>query len=78
MKATQAGRIGQRGLPTSRKQVQELQKSLHAKAKAEPSCRFYSLWDKVCRDDILREAYRRCRINGGAAGTDGVTFDDIE
>lgn len=78
MKATQAGRIGRHGLPTSRKQVQELQKSLHAKAKAEPSYRFYSLWDKVCRMDVLEEAYRRCRSNGGAAGTDRESFESIE
>jgi len=58
--------------------VEKLQKSLHAKAKAEPGYRFYSLWDKVCRLDVLQEAWRRCRRNGGAAGVDGVQFKDIE
>lgn len=58
--------------------VQKLQKTLHAKAKAEPTYRFYTLWDKVYRTDVLREAWRRCRSNGGAAGPDGVRFADIE
>lgn len=58
--------------------VQKLQTALHVKAKAEPNYRFYSLWDKVCRQDVLREAWRRCRKNGGAAGTDGVALEDIE
>lgn len=58
--------------------VQKLQKTLHVKAKAEPAYRFYSLWDKVYRLDVLREAWRRCRSNGGAAGPDGVYFTDIE
>jgi RNA-directed DNA polymerase len=57
--------------------VQKLQKTLHAKAKAEPAYRFYTLWDKVCRADVLREAWRRCRSNGGAAGPDGVRFTVI-
>lgn len=65
-------------LPTPRITVETLQKSLHAKAKAEPSFRFYSLWDKVYRRDVLSEAYRRCRANGGAAGVDRVTFKDID
>ena len=47
--------------------VRKLQKSLHAKAKAEPSFRFYSLWDKIYRSDVLAEAYRLCRQNKGAA-----------
>jgi group II intron reverse transcriptase/maturase len=58
--------------------VQKLQTSLHEKAKAHPSYRFYALWDKVFRADVLREAWRRCRANGGAAGVDGQRFEDIE
>lgn len=58
--------------------VRKLQKSLHAKAKAEPSFRFYSLWDKMYRRDVLAEAYWACRANRGAAGADGETFADIE
>jgi len=58
--------------------VQKLQTSLHEKAKAHPSYRFYALWDKVYRADVLREAWRRCRANGGAPGIDGQRFEDIE
>lgn len=65
-------------LTTPKQTVEKLQKSLHVKAKSEPSFRFYTLWDKVTRDDVLRNAYDRCRRNGGAAGVDGVTFADIE
>jgi len=65
-------------LPTPRKTVQKLQQSLHVKAKTEPSYRFYSLWDKVCRTDVLRYAYRACRAKRGAPGVDGLTFEQIE
>jgi RNA-directed DNA polymerase len=58
--------------------VETLQTSLQAKAKTEPAYRFYSLWDKVCGEDVLAEAYRRCRANAGASGVDGETFDQIE
>ena len=58
--------------------VQKLQTSLHEKAKAHPSYRFYALWDKVHRADVLNEAWRRCRANGGAPGVDGQRFEDIE
>ena len=62
-------------LSTPLERVRKLQTSLQAKAKAEPAFRFYALWDKVCRVDVLEEAYRACRRNGGAPGCDGITFD---
>src|ERR1700761_5930980 len=55
-------------LPTPSETVRKLQTSLQMKAKAEPAFRFYALWDKVCRRDVLLEAYGRCRANAGAAG----------
>ena len=54
--------------------VEKLQKALHAKAKGSPDFRFYSLYDKVYREDVLEVAYQRCRANGGAAGVDSQTF----
>ena len=65
-------------LATPAETVETLQTSLQAKAKAEPDFRFYSLWDKVCRKDVLQEAYRRCHANAGAAGVDRVSFARIE
>ncbi len=64
-------------LPTS-DSVRTLQTALQTKAKNEPAARFYSLWDKVCRIDVLSEAYRRCRANRGAPGVDGKRFEHIE
>lgn len=58
--------------------VEKLQAALHAKAKGLLNYRFYMLYDKVYRIDILTFAYRLCRANGGAAGVDGMTFADIE
>lgn len=65
-------------LVTPQERVRKLQNLLHAKAKAEPAYRFYTLWDKVYELDTLQEAYRRCRENGGAAGVDWQTFEMIE
>jgi len=58
--------------------VQKLQEALHAKAKAEPGFRFYSLYDKLFRRDVLSHAYLCCEANAGAAGVDGQTFQDIK
>ena len=58
--------------------VQKLQMALHAKAKAEPGYRFYALYDKISRNDILAHAYAQCRSNKGAPGVDGQDFVDIE
>ena len=58
--------------------VQRLQRALHAKAKEAPDFRFYSLSDKVWRDDVLVVAWQTVRRNGGAAGVDGETVADIE
>ena len=58
--------------------VQKLQKALHDKAKGSPGFRFYALYDKVYRKDVLAFAYQGCKANGGAAGVDGQGFEDIE
>ena len=63
---------------TTSERVQRLQTALHAKAKEAPGFRFYSLSDKVWRDDVLAVAWQAVRRNGGAAGVDGETVADIE
>jgi RNA-directed DNA polymerase len=60
------------------KSVQKLQTALHAKAKTEAGYRFYALYDKISREDILAHAYAQCRSNKGAPGIDGRDFADIE
>lgn len=60
------------------KSVQKLQRALHAKAKTEPSYRFYALYDKLYREDILAQAYAQCRSNRGAPGVDGQDFAEVE
>ena len=61
-----------------RRYVQKLQTALHDKAKGSPSFRFYALYDKMYRKDVLAFAYACCKANGGAAGTDDQTFEGIE
>jgi retron-type reverse transcriptase len=58
--------------------VGKLQTALHTKAKDSPDYRFYALYDKIDRRDVLGFAYDRCRANGGAPGADGQSFADIE
>jgi group II intron reverse transcriptase/maturase len=52
--------------------------ALHAKAKAEAGYRFYALYDKISRDDLLAHAWAQCRSNKGAPGVDGQDFADVE
>jgi group II intron reverse transcriptase/maturase len=52
--------------------------ALHAKAKSAPGYRFYALYDKISRDDILAHAWGQCRSNKGAPGVDGQEFADVE
>jgi retron-type reverse transcriptase len=68
-------RLGSLSTPES---VQRLQTALHAKAKDEPDFRFYALYDKIYRQDVLEYAYACCRANKGAAGVDGLTFEAVE
>lgn len=63
--------------PNNSEKVQALQAALHAKAKGSPSFRFYSLYDKVYRKDVLTIAFWQCRMNDGAPGVDGRTFVEI-
>ena len=68
-------RLGNLATPAS---VQKLQTALHAKAKTEAGFRFYALYDKIYREDILAHAYAQCRSNKGAPGVDGQDFSDVE
>jgi RNA-directed DNA polymerase len=67
--------LGNLSTPTS---VRKLQRALYAKAKAEAGYRFYALYDKIHREDILAHAYAQCRSNKGAPGVDGQDFADID
>jgi RNA-directed DNA polymerase len=63
---------------TPRISLQDLRRRIYAKAKAEPSWRFWGLFVHVCKWETLHEAYRLAKQNGGAPGVDGVTFEAIE
>src|SRR5713101_8272082 len=76
-KVVTARRLAMSLVPLEEK-VGKLWTALHTKAKAEPSYRFYALYDKLYRPDVLEWAYKRCRANKGAAGVDHQTFEDIE
>ena len=66
------------GRPINSEECSKLQTALHAKAKAEAEYRFYALYDKISREDILAHAYAQCRSNKGASGVDGQDFADID
>lgn len=58
--------------------LRDFQRKLHEKAKAEPEFRFYVLYDKMSRMEVLEEAYAQAKSNGGTSGVDGETFEDVE
>ena len=63
---------------TTPDKIRSLQRKLYLKAKREPALRFYQLYDKVYRTDILQHAYLLCKSHGGSSGVDGITFGQIE
>ena len=63
---------------TTPSKIRELQIKLYRKAKNEPGYRFYMLYDKIYREDVLAHAYEQARANKGAPGVDGRTFEQIE
>ena len=58
--------------------IRTLQRKLYAKAKQEPAYRFYALYDKISRDDVLNHAWRLVKANRGSPGVDGISFEAIE
>ena len=66
------------GQPNNSEECSETADGVARKAKAEAGYRFYALYDKISRDDILAHAWAQCRSNQGAPGTDGQDFADVE
>jgi len=62
----------------SKERVRALQRKLYRKAKQQPDFRFYSLYDKIYRSDVLQRAYELVKQNKGSPGLDGMTFEKIE
>ena len=58
--------------------IRSLQRKLYCKAKAEPAFRFYVLYDKICREDVLLHAYALAHVNAGAPGVDAPDWTWIE
>src|SRR3974377_53550 len=69
---------GRGAMTTAPITLQDLQRRIYAKAKAEPSWRFWGLYVHVCKLETLRTAYAAAKANNGAPGIDGVTFEAIE
>ena len=65
-------------LLTTQDTIRTLQRKLYAKAKQEPAYRFYALYDKISRAEVLAHAWRLVRANRGSPGVDGISFDAIE